>query len=80
MTKKKTRKELLAVYDFAGRMSGGLVRVRKGRKEFHAFPNGKPAYRQRFDEVGDFSSDGIIARARKGDKTFHIRRNGTIIR
>ena len=73
---KKTRKQLLKMYDFVGDFFGGLALARKDGKFFHIRPDGTPAYEQRYDSVGNFF--GGLAVVRKGDKLFYIRPDGTV--
>lgn len=61
-------------YEDAGSFSEGLAWVRKNGKEFHINPNGKPAYKERYDWVGSFSNG--VTRARNNKKDFHIGTNG----
>ena len=73
---KKTRKQLLKMYDHVGRFSEGLAPVQKDGKFFHIRPDGTPVYKQRYDYVGNFFKG--LARALKGDQWFWIRPDGTV--
>jgi len=69
------RKELLKEYDSVGDLFyEGLIQVCKNKKWFHILPNGKPAYEERYDWVGDFHEG--LARAWKDNEAFHICKDG----
>jgi hypothetical protein len=71
----KTREELSEMFDYVGVFEKGLAPVRKGDECFHIHPDGKEAYSEKFDAVGDFNEEGF-AWVQKGDKVFQIGRDG----
>ncbi len=61
-------------YDKVREFCEGLAAVSKDGKHFHVCTDGTPAYKERYDCVGDFY-DGT-AMAIKNDDVFRIRHNG----
>lgn len=74
--KTKTRK----YYSYVGLFFEGLARARTRTcsKWLHIHKNGTPAYKQRYDFVGNFTKGSALAR--DGKQYFRIRPDGTKIR
>ena len=54
----------------------GLARVSKDNKRFHINHNGKPAYKERYDDVGNFYEGLARVSIDNYSKGFHIDHNG----
>ena len=72
---KKTREELLLIYDVVGEFFKGLAVARKDDKWLHIHPDGSPVYKQRYDYVSPFFKG--LAVACKNGRWFHIRKDGS---
>jgi hypothetical protein len=51
---RKSKADLLKIYDRVGPFHEGLAWAWKGRQRFHIRRDGEPAYNQRFDQVMHF--------------------------
>jgi len=75
--KELSREELQLMFNRVGWSSEGLIAVQKDNKCFHIRPDGTPAYKERYERVGDFVNG--IAWVLKVEKWVRIKKDGTIV-
>ena len=73
--KKKTKRQLLAMYDWVGGFCEGLAPARGKKGEFHVCRDGTPAYPQRFAYVSFFDNGLAEVRGKRG-RWFYINHDG----